>query len=49
MPVKKAFYKRVPFSKAMYLSSWLSFLNMYLLRAALQRCSSAPERWILDS
>ena len=37
MAVKKAFHKREPFSKAMYLSSLLSFRNMYLWRAALQR------------
>ena len=40
MALKKGLHKRVPFFKAMYLSSLLSFRNMYLLRAALQRYSS---------
>ena len=40
MAVKKALHKQVPFSKSMYLSSLLSFRNMYLFHAALQRYSS---------
>ena len=47
LAVKKALYKRVPFSEAMYLSSFLPFRNMYLLRAALQRYSSCTRH--LDS